>query len=304
MKYFIPPIALVLFFSFPLKAQNLAEKLGFEADAKMLIIHADDLGVAHSKNAASVKAMEFGTVNSASIMVPTPWFLEIVKYAKEHPEMDWGLHLTLTSEWEYYKWDGISSSNEIPGLLDDLGYFYPQVRQVVKSASPEEVEKEIRAQVDLAIKAGLQPTHLDTHMGTLIATPEYFEAYLKVGKEYGIPVLTVKSAMPEIREKIWPELISFDDLIIASESTNPEDWAKAYDEKLANLKPGITMFLLHLGYQDAEMTAMTVEHPHYEATWRQRDFDYVMTEDFKKLLKKYDIKLVTYRQIQQLMNAD
>jgi chitin disaccharide deacetylase len=133
---------------YPVLAQgkkNLAEQLGYSKDAKLLIIHADDIGVSHSENSATISAIEKGVINSGAIMVPCPWFSEIAAYAKQHPEFDWGLHLTLTSEWKFLKWDGISASNQIPGLINDAGYFYESVDEAVKNATASEVEKEIRS---------------------------------------------------------------------------------------------------------------------------------------------------------------
>ena len=163
--------------------KSIAEKLGHPKNSKLLIIHADDIGVAHSVNAASIAAFEKKGISSGSIMVPCPWFPEIAEYAKTHPHLDLGIHITLTAEWKNYKWGGVLSANEIPSLLNKEGFFYATVEEFAKNAKPSEVELEIRAQIDRAIAFGIQPTHLDSHMGTLFASPEFFRILQKIGKE-------------------------------------------------------------------------------------------------------------------------
>ena len=144
---------------------------------KLLIIHADDVGMCHSVNEATILALEGGIVTSGSIMVPCPWFLEIAEYCRENPEADLGIHITLTSEWKHYRWRPVSSINKVPGLIDEEGYLWHSEEDVAKHASPAEVEIEIRAQVQRAIDFGIKPTHIDTHMGTVYETPEFFAAY-------------------------------------------------------------------------------------------------------------------------------
>ena len=161
--------------------------MGLPKDAKLLIIHADDVGVAHAENAATFSAIEKDGVSSASIMVPCPWFPEVAAYAKNHPEKDWGIHLTLTSEWKNYKWGGVLPASEIPSLLDKDGFMYASVEELSKNGKPEEVEKELRAQIKKAQAAGIILTHLDTHMGSVFGRPEYMGIYNKLGKEFGLP---------------------------------------------------------------------------------------------------------------------
>jgi chitin disaccharide deacetylase len=158
--------------------KNLAELLGYPKDSKLLIIHADDMGLSHSVNTACIKAYENKGITSGSIMVPCPWAPEIIEYAKEHPGLDAGIHLTLTAEWDLYKWDGIMPSDQITSLLDSNKYFYPSVEALGKSAKGQEAEKELCAQIDKVIASGINPTHLDTHMGSVLANPELLKVYL------------------------------------------------------------------------------------------------------------------------------
>ncbi|GIX06576.1 MAG: hypothetical protein KatS3mg115_0979 [Candidatus Poribacteria bacterium] len=150
---------------------NLAERLGYPPDARVLILHADDLGMCHEGNAAGREALEAGTVSSGSVMVPCPWFPEFAAWARERPEWDLGVHLTLNSEWRGYRWGPVASSSEVPSLLDEEGYFYRDTRSLVQNARAEEVERECRAQVERALRFGIRPTHLDTHMGAALPAP-------------------------------------------------------------------------------------------------------------------------------------
>src|SRR5260221_9462247 len=169
--------------------KSLSEKLGFPRDAKLLIIHADDLGMTHSVNEATIKALDTGLVNSASIMVPCPWFPEIADYAKSHPDLDFGLHLTLTSERVYYRWGPVASRDKVPSLVDENGYFHhdwlPDTR-----IDPNDVETELRAQIARARSMGVKPTHLDSHQNRLFQTnKDLFAVILRVAHENNLPIL-------------------------------------------------------------------------------------------------------------------
>src|SRR5687767_8215717 len=183
-----------LFLASTLHAQGrtIAERLGHPANAKLLIIHADDLGAAHSINAASLDALNKGTISSASIMMPTPWVTEVATYAKAHPNADLGLHLTITSEWETYRWGSVAPADKVSSLLDSTGTFPGDVPPVVAKAKPAEVELELRAQIDRAISLGIRPTHLDSHMGALFASPELFATYVRVARAYRLPFLALR----------------------------------------------------------------------------------------------------------------
>lgn len=295
---------------------TLAEQLGYPADARLLIIHADDLGVAHSKNSASISAWEKDGINSASIMVPTPWFPEIAHYAGKNPDFDLGLHLTLTAEWQFYKWNGVLPSNEIPSLVNENDYFYASVAGVIENGDPAEVEKEIRAQIERAIDFGIQPTHLDSHMGTLFASPDFFEIYLKTGREYKIPVLVpdswIRNAFfsdPDARDRIQSLAAEYPvhvrQVVMLNSDTPESDWFDAYDRAIKNLEPGLNELIIHPAYDDSEMQAMTINAYHsFEAAWRQRDYDYIVSRRFKDLLEEENIQRVTWREIRDLMYPD
>ncbi|NBA84951.1 ChbG/HpnK family deacetylase [Emticicia sp. CRIBPO] len=170
--------------------QTYAEKLGFPKGKKVVIFHVDDCGMSYSSNQGAIKSIEQGVATSCSIMMPCPWASSFINYIqKKLPDLDAGLHLTLTSEWKDYRWTPLSGFMNVPGLCDKEGCMWHTVEQVVSNASADEVEKEIRAQLQRALKMGLQPTHMDSHMGTLFANQAFLERYIKVGIEHKIPVM-------------------------------------------------------------------------------------------------------------------
>lgn len=285
--------------------KTLQERLGYPPDAKLLIVHADDLGVSHSEDAATTKALETGSVNSGSIMVPCPWLSDIANYARSHPEADLGLHLTLTSEWATYRWGPVAPKDKVPSLLDPNGYLYPTETEAAAHIDPKEAEIEVRAQVEKAIAFGIKPTHLDAHMGTLFRTGPLFEALLRVAHEYKLPVLMSKNlaeATPFISSALGPSDITIDRIITIGPSVPASGWGRFYESAIKGLQPGVTELIIHVAYDDAEMRAVTVDHPDWGAAWRQRDFDFFTSAECKKLLEDNNVKLVTWRQIGKLLH--
>jgi len=176
-------------YTFAQETKTYAERLGWPKGAKVLILHVDDAGMSHDSNDGVEQATGEGVATSTSVMMPCPWVPEMVKYIRDHPNMDAGLHLTLTSEWENYRWGPLAGKANVPGLVDKQGCFYPAVAAVYFSAKPEEIDLEIHAQYDRAIAMGFTPTHLDSHMGTLFAKPAFLEKYIQLGIEKKIPVM-------------------------------------------------------------------------------------------------------------------
>lgn len=282
--------------------KTIQERLGYSKDTKLLIIHADDLGVSHAENMASIHALEKGMVNSGSIMVPCPWFSEIAAYASTHPQADLGLHLTLTSEWKFYKWGSVASSNEVPGLLNNRGFFNDNVGDVVKNASAQEVEKELRSQIELALRAGIKPTHFDAHMGCVFVTAEYLQVLIKLGREYKVPVLLNREAQNNVFNVALDKYITNSDVVvdkifIASPADYRAGQVNYYTGVLKSLTAGLNCLLLHAAYDDDEMKAITIDHQDYGAAWRQADYDFFMSDVCKALIAERNIKLVTWREI-------
>jgi predicted glycoside hydrolase/deacetylase ChbG (UPF0249 family) len=280
---------------------TVAERLGYAADAKLLILHADDLGVAHSVNAATFDALDSKAVNSASIMMPTPWVTEVAAYAKAHPEADLGLHLTLTSEWKTYRWGSVESSDKVPSLLDHDGTFPSDTAAVATRANPSEAEREIRAQVERALALGIRPTHLDSHMGSLFAKPELFATLARVAHDYHLPFLAVRGMGGGATLPVTDKDVLLDAVVIAGMNQPRDQWKEFYFGAIKDLKPGLTEMIVHLGHDDAELQAVTVDHEPYGSAWRQRDYDIVTSPAFRQALKDNNVILVTWREIQKLV---
>lgn len=292
---------LLLSSALPAQQPSVAERLGYPADAKLLILHGDDLGVAHSVNVASLDALSRGDITSASIMMPTPWVSEVAAYARAHPNADLGLHLTLTAEWETYKWGSVASKDRVQSLLDSAGYFPNDVPPVVARANPAEVEVELQAQIDRAHAMGIHPSHVDSHMGTLFASNALIGAYVKVAHANHVPFLAVGGSDPRgVRFPLAPNDIALNDVIVAGPEVPRDRWKEFYLNAIANLKPGVTEIIVHLGHDDAELRAVTVNHEPYGAAWRQRDYDVVTSPEFKKALAEHHVILVGWRDLQKL----
>ncbi|MGB6598783.1 MAG: polysaccharide deacetylase family protein [Candidatus Acidiferrum sp.] len=280
--------------------KSLAERLGYARDAKLVIVHADDLGMTHSVNAASIKGLETGLVTSASIMVPCPWFPEIAEYAKAHPETDFGIHLTLTSERVFYRWGPVGPRDKVPSLVDSNGYFHLDWTEATR-IDAKEVELELRGQIEKAMAMGVRPTHLDSHQYRLFENgKEIFQSVLRVAHDYKLPVFMVRdwfAERPYLEAVLSPGDLVVDHTVTMEPGVPPEKWAEFYIQALKNLQPGVTVFIIHLAFDDEEMRAATRERDTWGAAWRQRDFDYFTNEKFRALLQEENIKLVTWREL-------
>ena len=281
---------------------SIQEQLGRAKDTKLLIIHADDLGVAHTVNEASEMVMEKGSVSSASIMVPCPWFTEIADYSRAHPKADLGLHLTLTSEWKNYKWGPVASKTEVPGLVNKNGFLYSSVDSVYMHANLVEVEKELRAQIEQAKKFGVDFTHFDSHMGALFGNADYLKVLIKLGREYKVPVLLNKSGPRSAFNVSMENYLTEKDVQLDGIYTaNPADYKNGmenfYINLLKNLKPGLSEIIMHAAYDNSEMQAVTIDHPDWGSAWRQADVNFFKSEKCRKLLQDQNIQLVTWREV-------
>ena len=287
--------------------KNLAELLGYPRNAKLLIIHADDMGLAHSVNTATIKAFDNKGITSGSIMVPCPWAQEIISYVKDHPGMDVGIHLTLTAEWDLYKWGGVTSSDQISSLLDKNNNFFPSVEALGKSAKGTDAEKELRAQVDKVIASGINPTHLDTHMGSVLANPELVKIYLSLSDIYHLPVLFPRAYLswfqPEMAKSMESKIFLLDNLFMLEPKMIAGNWIDAYKTGIESLKPGLNEIIVHLAIDNDEMQAVCKGHDDYGSVWRQKDLDMVSGSEFKELLKANNVILIGWKQIRDLMNA-
>lgn len=304
--------------------QTYAEKLGYPKGKKVLIIHVDDVGMSYESNQGAIKAIKEGVANSLSVMMPCGWVPGFVHYLKENPDIDAGLHLTLTSEWKDYRWGPLAGKNQVKGLVDSEGAMWRGVGDVVKNATPDEVEKEIRAQLDRARTMGFIPTHLDSHMGTLFATPEFLQRYLKVGMEEKIPVMFPggHNSVVQVQEKIIADQLAMtqmvgkqlwdaglpvlDDLENSSYGwKGPESGDKSekalqkyktqkYIQAIKNIKPGLTMVIMHCTIHTEVFPKITDSYP-----TREGDFLAMIDPELRKFIEKEGIILTTWREAMQ-----
>jgi len=289
--------------------KTYAERLGWPSGTKVVIFHVDDVGMSHNSNMGAIKAVEDGVATSLSIMMPCPWVPEYAAYLKEHPNTDAGLHLTHTSEWKNYRWGPVAGKSVVPGLVDPAGYLWKNVQDVVAHATADEIETEIRAQTDKALSMGINPTHLDSHMGTCF-TPLFIERYVKVGIEKQIPILifgghmqyigeqagNLRPMVISIAEKVWNAgLPVIDDLVTSPTSARDYKGKKAeLIRLLCDMKPGITEILVHCTVQTEVFSHISGSGPNREAELR------LLTDpDIKKLIEREGIVLTTWRELKK-----
>lgn len=286
-------------------SKSVQERLGYPATARLLVIHADDLGMNHSVNRATFEALEKNWITSSSILVPCPWFPEVVRWAKDHPDADLGIHQALNSEWTTERWGPVSSTDKVPSLLAADGNLPLDTDVVAKNAKPAEVETELRAQVDRAQSAGIHLTHLDTHMGALFGSTDLYGVYKKMGYRYGLPILEELQGahgplglIPPPGEALVQKVIEINPGIAAA------DWMAWYEKQLAPLEPGVYEVIVHLAYDDEEMRGATFDHPDWGAAWRQHDLDMVKSAEFQKFLKDQAFVLVGWRDLAKALPAN
>lgn len=284
----------------PRTARTLAERLGYARDAKLVIVHGDDMGEWHAVNAASMRALESGAVNSGVMMVPCPWFPEMAAWAKAHPDADLGLHLTMTSERVNYRWGPVAARHLVPSLLDPQGYLRLIQVEAAREIDAREAELEMRAQVERALSFGLRPSHLDSHQAVLYQRPDLFEALVRVSRDYRIPIGLARDHLaqfPFMAQVLPADALVIDHAFDITPDTPPEKWGDWYEARIRAIGPGVTAIVMHLGLADAELRAGTAERPTWGAEWRQRDFDFFTSERFRRLIAENELKLVTWRQL-------
>jgi glycerophosphoryl diester phosphodiesterase/predicted glycoside hydrolase/deacetylase ChbG (UPF0249 family) len=296
-------------------ADSLAERLGHDADVRLLILHGDDLGMCRAANEAARQAFASSAMNSGSAMVPCPWFPEIADWWSAQDESpDLGLHLTLTSEWEHFRWGPVLPAREVPGLVDPDGFLWRNISQVTEHASAAEVKAEIRAQIVRARRFGLEPTHLDSHMGTLFARPDYFLAYIQVAAEEGIvpfiPRLdgvlreqledlgilgAAKLMMAGIEARGFPLI----DFLFSTEGSSYDERKAHLLDIVRNLGPGVTQVILHPSAGGDELSHITNSH-----RARTDDLQLLHDPDLAAAIREGGVVLVTWREISRVWKAD
>jgi predicted glycoside hydrolase/deacetylase ChbG (UPF0249 family) len=279
--------------------KSYGERLGWGPEERIAIFHVDDAGMSHASNRGTIEALEFGIATSCSVMMPCGWVPGFAEYLQEHPETDAGLHLTFTSEWDAYRWGPVAGKPAVPGLVDSMGCMWDGVQEVIDNGSPEEVETEIRAQIDRALTMGIQPTHLDSHMGTLFESPEFVQRYVKVGLEKGIPILWVAGFSEEIEARLWEGgLPIIDHVHTDSYGWKTTEKSDDYIDAIKNLKPGITEIIMHCTKPDDVIPVITGNRDHLYG-----DLNAMIDPKVKTAIEEEGIILTTWRELKARRDA-
>jgi predicted glycoside hydrolase/deacetylase ChbG (UPF0249 family) len=287
--------------TFRMSTRSLADLLGYPADARLLIINADDFGMSQAENEATMAGLEQGAFCGATVMVPCPWFAEAATFARRRPDADVGVHITHTSEWEHYKWGPVTGRSCVPSMVDERGHFHRETEAVYAHARLEEVETETRAQIETALAAGIDASHLDSHMGTLQLDANYHELYVRLAAEYQLPIRMVSRS--------WMEAVGFGaivdladrlgvlrpDYLYVGEPASPEATAEYWTHLLRGLQPGVSEIFLHAALDTPEMRAISDSWPQ-----RRADFDFFMAPQTRDLLAELHITRIGYRALREV----
>ncbi len=294
-----------------MKPNPVLRKLGFANTDRLLLLHVDDIGMCNAGMDAYRELYDFGLVSCGSVMVPCPYFLSAAGFAKDHPKADLGIHITLTSEWLTYRWRPLSTVDPDSGLMDSEGYFPRSTDEVQEKCDPEAAVVEMQTQVDWALRAGIKPTHMDTHMGAVLH-PKLLQNYARVGFANGLPVMAVRldergwqaqGADPmtaKMAARFVEELeemgMPLEDAIAAAPLDDPVDKMGQYKRVLAGLPSGLTHMYIHPAPDCAELRAICPD-------WRSRvgDYETFRSEEMRKYIKDQGIQLIGYRSLQSLM---
>ena len=293
-----------------MKVNPYLKKLGFSDTERAVIIHTDDIGMCHASVQAFKDLWAFGTITSGATMVPCPWFPAVAQMCRENPEIDMGVHATLNAEWENYRWGPVSEAGASSGLRDEAGYFHQWHQAVYDNASLDEVEKEVNAQVEKALKAGIDVTHVDSHMGTII-NPKFIQSYAKTASSKLLPNMlprnsakgadTIMSEAERIANAPAIEALEgigvpMVDGIFSMPLEHGNDHIEIAKKLFDEVPVGITHFILHPSIDTPELRAIA---PDWQA--RVANYNAFMSDELKKFIDSADIRLIGYREIRDAM---
>ncbi len=293
------------------KPNPLLKKLGYSDTDRLVIIHTDDIGMCHASVQAFKDLWSVGGVTSGAVMVPCAWFPAVVQMCRENPDMDMGVHATLNSEWENYRWGPVSDVGAGSGLRDEAGYFHQWHHAVYDNASVEEVDAEVNAQIEKALKAGIDVTHVDSHMGTIMH-PKFIQTYIKAAggrvlpnmlprlDALGIEMMSISAAdrvayapIMEMLEGIGMPTLNG---IMSMPLDQPNGQMETAKQLFGNLPVGITHFILHPSIDTPELRAIA---PDWES--RVANYETFMSDDLKNFIESEGIKPIGYRAIRDAM---
>jgi predicted glycoside hydrolase/deacetylase ChbG (UPF0249 family) len=270
----------------PLVGQADASRIAGTHDQVYLIIRSDDAGMSHSVNVALERLIQSGLPVSVSVMFPTPWYQETVEMLKRHPSVSVGIHLTLNSEWKNYRWGPVLGRTAVPTLVDADGYFFASSEALYRNHPDlKEIEKELRAQIERAVRSGLKIDYVDYHMSTAVRYPEFREVTERLAREFA---LGMSGYFGETRHdpQYW---------------ASPPDKADSLVAMIDRLQPRFNLVVTHVGIDDAELGAlldMNTDGPLPEMSKnRQGELTALTSQRFRDAVRARNIRLITYRQL-------
>lgn len=270
--------------------------LGYPADARLLILNADDFGMCHSVNAAIMGVLQAGLVRSTTVMAPCPWALHAMHFLAGQPEIPFGIHLTVISDPDYYRWGPVAGRDKVPSLVDGSGYFFrfDEMPVLRARAKLDELEVEFRAQIETVLAAGLSPTHLDWHALRFGERTDIVGLMIRLAKEYGLALRVIgKSWIEKLQSQGLP-VIDYD--FLDSYGIDPGSKAVQYEKLLRELPAGLSEWAVHPGLDTPELLALEPAGNHE----RQTDFDFWTSQRAKEILDLEGIILLDYRDLQVL----
>jgi predicted glycoside hydrolase/deacetylase ChbG (UPF0249 family) len=270
--------------------------LGYPADARLLIVNADDFGMCNSVNQAIIGTLKRGIVRSTTLMVPCPWSLQAMDFLADHPEVHFGVHLTVISEWVHYRWGPVTSKDQVSSLIDTAGYFYSfeQMPEFLAQVRLDQLEMEFRAQIEVVLKAGLKPTHLDWHALRIGTRYDIQEMMLSLAKEYG---LALRAFGRNWIEKVQSQGLPCNDYdFLDSYMLDPDTKAARFGELLHHLPVGLSEWAVHPGLDNSELLAIEPDGRHI----RQRDYDFLTSPQAREIVESEGIILLDYRSLQEV----
>ncbi len=283
---------------------SIAQRLGYPRDARVLILNADDFGMCHDENEATIQGLTEGLFTSSTILVTCPWFEEAAEFARDTPSADLGVHLTLTSEWNRYKWGPVLGSEAVPSLCDQGGYLWADVAHVYEHDRLDEVERELRAQVERALAAGIDVTHLDSHMGPLHLRADYHQVYGRIARDYRLPIrmlsrrLMVQMGMQALLDEIDRDGILHPDHFIAGGPREVAETESYWSRLIRELRPGLSELYCHPAFARAELLGCA-----RDARQREADFRFFTSDTARRLIREEGIELIGYRKLRDAMRA-
>jgi predicted glycoside hydrolase/deacetylase ChbG (UPF0249 family) len=273
--------------------------LGYPADARLLIVNADDFGMCHAVNEAIFDTLQEGIARSTSLMVPCPWMLHATHFLADHPEVPFGIHLTAISEWADYRWGPVVAREKVPSLLDKAGYFYDfeHMPGFLAQVPLDQLEVEFRAQIEVVLAAGLQPTHLDWHCLRMGGRADILDVMLRLAREYGLALRVAgRSWIEKLQSRGFP---TNDYDFLDSYSLDPVNKAARYAELLHELPVGLSEWAVHPGLDTPELLAIEPDGNHI----RQTDFDFLTSQQARDVVREEGIVLLDYRALQAVWQA-